>query len=135
MRGWFRQPKRHSEAAKLGWRGRWRRRKAAKLMRHAQAVARKKETLQSMLNAIEREFGDLLRLSKPSLTDEELAQRLLEAGFKVGKPIPGGRRTLTHTMELRWNKKKKRWEVIEVIGRHRFYLKDGLKDVFYVPKE
>ena len=136
MRGWFQQRVRHSDAAKKGWSRRSR--KVAKARKTLMKVRQEQEArifFDAELEKFESRWAKLLGIRRP-LTDDELVSRLLRADLKLGNAIPKDRE-LTHVMELKWNKKKERWEMVEVekIAKRLLRTATGRKDIFFVPKE
>ncbi len=91
--------------------------------------------LDKELEEFESRWAKFLGIRRP-LTDDELVDRLLKADLKLGSDIPKGR-SLTHLMELKWNKKRERWEWVEVskVAQRRLYTHKGPKDYYFVPKE
>ncbi len=136
MRGWFQQRIRHSDAAKKGWSRRSRRiAKARKTLKKVRQEDEARIFFDTELEKFESRWAKLLGIRRP-LADDELVSRLLRADLKLGKVIPKDRE-LTHVMELKWNKKKERWEMVEVtkIAKRRLRTSKGRKDFYFVPEE
>lgn len=105
-RGWFKEPRRHSMAAKLGWLRRRRQRKDIG------------KQLDKAMKEIDRYVRMAGAMSKRTVVETPSGMKIVFQPMKDKK--------ITHIME--WNPKKKKWESVAhvVVG------KLGEKEIIYV---